>query len=139
MSIERDDKGRYAGWTAFKSIHSRAEKDSPESRDQKYWFIVIKNRGSETIDAIHIRFKDDDKEVEAIAHNIQAKEELLFPLAVSGRHTNLTRTKTRTPSESWFVYQSQGRKARRIRIEIPPKGSLRTTDIPGGMQALPVF
>ncbi len=132
-----DAQGRLGGWPSYVKIWDRTEQDSGGACNEEYWFMTIANRGSDVIGAVHLRFSGEKDEV--IITNLKAGAIDLVPLEVSGRHTDLTRTKLRTPLEAWFMYESATRKPRTYRIAIPERASLQTTDVEGRYQALPVF
>jgi hypothetical protein len=132
-----DDHGRLGSWPSFVKIWDLASKDPATEQDQEYWFLSVTNRGSDVIDAIHLRFTGEKEEV--VISNFKGGAIRLVPLEVSGRHTDLTRTRVRKPADAWFTYQPPTREPKRHPLLIPEKASLQTTNVEGRYEALPIF
>ncbi len=131
-----DKENRLGGWPSFKQIHARAAKDPVGQRDQRYWFMAVENKGSKSIDEVHIAFEED--KLGLAIRNLGPGQLVFAPIEVYGKHAYITRTKKLTPVEAWYVYKSTSQKDKKIPIELK-KGTLHTALWEGVRQALPNF
>jgi len=133
------ENGLRGGWPSWKDIHEKADKDDYNRRDQTYYFLEIVNKGPGEADDVFLTGSEGGTPFHV--RGLAEGESRLLPLRVFGRHTNLTRTPSRTITRAWLVFRGAWWK-RTKELEIPDANpmNLMYTNLPNGVaRAYPSF